>query len=162
MLSRILNLIKKIIPKKLFKFFQPAYHWILAKASAFVYGYPSNKLIVIGVTGTAGKSSTCYFISQILEKAGLKVGMTTTTLFKIGKKEWLNDKKMTMLGRFQTQRLLKKMVKEKCKVVIIETSSQGIDQFRHVGINYDILVFTNLYPEHIEAHGSFENYYQAK
>lgn len=162
MINKLLNLIKKIIPKKLFEKLQPIYHWILAKISALVYNYPSNKMIVIGVTGTTGKSSSCYFIAQILEKAGFKVGMSTTTLFKINKKEWLNNKKMTMLGRFGLQKLLKQMVKNKCEVAIIETSSEGIKQFRHLGINYDILVFTNLYPEHIESHGSFENYKTTK
>ncbi len=162
MLNQILSFIKKLIPRPIFRFFQPGYHWLLAKVSAFVYGYPSDKMLVVGVTGTAGKSSTCYFTAQILEIAGFKVGMITTTLFKVGEKEWLNDKKMTMLGRFQTQKLLKKMVEENCQIAIVETSSQGIEQFRHVGINYDILVLTNLYPEHIEAHGNFEKYKSAK
>jgi len=180
MLNQTLGFIKKFIPKKVFCFFQPAYHWLLVQVSALLFNYPSKKMIVIGVTGTAGKSSTCYFIAQILEQAGFKVGMTTTTLFKVAEKEWLNDTKMTMLGRFQLQNLLRKMVNKKCKIVIIETSSQGIEQFRHIGINYDILVFTNLYqfrhiginydilvftnlyPEHIEAHGGFENYKKAK
>ncbi len=158
----MLNLIKKLIPKKLFKIGQPIYHWFLAKLSALIYFYPSNKMIVIGVTGTTGKSSSCYFMSQILESAGFKVGMSTTTLFKIDKKEWLNDKKMTMIGKFQLQKLLKKMTKNKCEIAIVETTSEGIKQFRHLGINYDILVFTNLYPEHIESHGNFENYKKAK
>jgi len=162
MLDQILSLIKKIIPKKVFRFFQPAYHWTLAKFSALVFGFPSSKMIVVGVTGTSGKSSTCYFATQLLESAGFKVGLITTTLFKIDKKEWLNDKKMTMLGRFQMQKMLWQMRRAGCNVVIIETSSQGVEQFRHIGINYDILVFTNLYPEHIEAHGSFENYKKAK
>lgn len=162
MLNKILNLIKRIIPKKLFKLGQPVYHYILSKFSALVYGYPSNKMIVVGVTGTTGKSSSCYFMAQILEKAGFRVGMSTTTLFKVGDKEWLNDKKMTMVGRFQLQGLLKKMVKDKCDIAIVETTSEGIKQFRHLGISYDILVFTNLYPEHIEAHGSFEKYKETK
>ena len=162
MLNKILNIIKKFIPRRLFAKLQPIYHWSLAKLAALFYGYPSNKMIVIGVTGTAGKSSTCYFMAQLLETAGFKVGMTTTTLFKILDKEWLNDKKMTMLGRFQAQHLLHSMLRNKCNVAIIETSSQGIQQFRHIGINYDILVFTNLYPEHIEAHNGFENYKKAK
>lgn len=162
MLEYFLHLLKRIIPAKLFKKIQPAYHWSLAKLSAIIYGYPSKKMLVIGVTGTAGKSSTCYFIAQVLESAGFKVGMTTTTLFKIGAREWLNDKKMTMLGRFQTQRFLRDMLRSNCQVAVVETSSQGVEQFRHIGINYDILVFTNLYPEHIEAHGGFENYKRAK
>jgi len=154
----IKGLIKKFIPK----FLLQAYHYSLAVLAKITYRNPSEKLIVVGITGTAGKSSAAYFTAQILEKAGLKVGMTTTTLFKIGEKEWLNSKKMTMLGRFQTQKLLKRMARAKCDVAIIETSSQGIEQFRHVGINYDIAVLTNLYPEHIEAHGGFANYKQAK
>ncbi len=152
------ELIKKFIPKFLLK----AYHYSLAILAKWLYGHPSQHMLVIGVTGTAGKSSTCYFIAQLLEQAGYKVGMTSTTLFKIGGREWLNNKKMTMLGRFQTQKLLKQMLRDGCQIAIIETSSQGIEQYRHIGINYDWLVFTNLYPEHIEAHGGFENYRRAK
>ncbi|OGG89471.1 hypothetical protein A3H03_02960 [Candidatus Kuenenbacteria bacterium RIFCSPLOWO2_12_FULL_42_13] len=151
-------LIKKFIPK----FVLSWYHYSLAILAKWFYGNPSGKMIVVGVTGTAGKSSTSYFIAQILENAGLKVGMTTTTLFKIADKEWLNNKKMTMLGRFQTQKLLKQMLKAGCTVAIIETSSEGIKQYRHIGIDYNMLVLTNLYPEHIEAHGSFENYKKTK
>lgn len=161
-MQKILNFIRKILPPKILKKILPLYHFCLAKISALIYNYPANKMLVIGVTGTAGKSSSCYFIAQILSDAGLTVGMITTTLFKIGPKEWLNDKKMTMLGRFQTQKMLAQMVQKKCQVAIIETSSQGIDQFRHISINYDFLVFTNLYPEHIEAHGGFENYKNSK
>ncbi len=154
----IKTLIKKFTPKFLLGW----YHLAMAILAKWVYGDPSNKLIVIGVTGTAGKSSTCYFIAQILESAGIKTGMTTTTLFKIGEKEWLNDKKMTMLGRFQTQKMLAEMIKQNCQAAVIETSSQGVEQSRHKGINYDMTLITNLYPEHIEAHGGFENYKRAK
>ena len=152
------QLIKKFAPGFILNF----YHFSLAILSKRLYGNPSGKMKVIGVTGTAGKSSTCYFIAQILESAGKKVGMSTTTLFKVGKEEWLNDKKMTMLGRFQTQKLLSRMVKENCQIAIVETSSEGIAQYRHIGIDYDMVVLTNLYPEHIEAHGSFKKYKQAK
>lgn len=152
------ELIKKFIPKFVLNY----YHYSLAILAKLIYNNPSKNLIIIGVTGTAGKSSTCYFISQILNLNGIKTGMSTTTLFNDGQNEWLNNKKMTMLGRLQTQKLLKKMVKNKCQVAVIETSSQGIEQYRHIGIDYDMIVVTNLYPEHIEAHGSFENYKQAK
>jgi len=154
----IKTLIKKFTPKFILNW----YHYTLAILAKWIYSNPSGKMVVIGVTGTAGKSSTSYFIAQILENAGIKVGMTTTTIFKIAGKEWLNDKKMTMLGRFQTQKLLKQMLKAGCAVAIVETSSEGIKQYRHIGIDYDILVLTNLYPEHIEAHDSFENYKKTK
>jgi UDP-N-acetylmuramoyl-L-alanyl-D-glutamate--2,6-diaminopimelate ligase len=69
---------------------------------------------------------------------------------------------MTMLGRFKTQKFLSDCVKAGCHYAIIETSSEGIKQYRHLGINYDIAVFTNLTPEHLESHGSFENYKKVK
>ena len=155
MLKRI---IKKIIPKRILS----NYHYFLSQTASWYYHNPSQELIVIGVTGTNGKTTTVNIISQLLECLGKKTGLASTVNFKVAEKEWLNDKKMTMLGRWQTQKLLKEMVKANCQYVIIETSSQGIAQFRHKGINYDVLVFTNLTPEHIEAHGSFEKYREAK
>ncbi len=134
----------------------------MAKFSAFWFGNPSRKMVVIGVTGTKGKSTTSYFIAKILENAGFKVGLTTTALFKINEKEWLNKSKMTMLGRFGLQKLLKDMVLAGCEYAVVETSSEGIAQSRHIGIDYDVAVFTNLTPEHLESHGGFENYKKAK
>src|SRR3989339_1821766 len=154
----IKNLLKKILPKTSLQ----AYHYILAKLAALFFQHPSEQLIVIGVTGTNGKSSTVQLIGQLLEQMGERVGWTTTASFKVAEKEWINDRKMTMLGRFQTQRLLRRMVRAGCRYAIVETSSQGIEQYRHIGIHYDVAVFTNLTPEHIEAHGGFENYKQAK
>ncbi|NBS41613.1 UDP-N-acetylmuramoyl-L-alanyl-D-glutamate--2,6-diaminopimelate ligase [bacterium] len=142
--------------------FKRPYHYLMACLAPILYGHPSEKMVVIGVTGTNGKSTTVEYIGRILEHAGHRVGWTSTASFKVGEREWANDKKMTMLGRFQTQRLLRDMVKARCEYAIVETSSQGIEQFRHVGINYDVAAFTNLTPEHIESHGGFENYKKAK
>jgi UDP-N-acetylmuramoyl-L-alanyl-D-glutamate--2,6-diaminopimelate ligase len=152
------RLIRSLLPEPLIG----AYHYVLARLAAFVYGHPSEKLIVIGVTGTNGKSTTVQFIGRLLESAGERVGWTTTASFKVADREWVNDQKMTMLGRFQTQKRLCEMVTAGCQYAIIETSSQGIAQSRHIGINYDVVAFTNLTPEHIEAHGGFENYKAAK
>jgi len=100
-------------------------------------------------------------IAAILEAAGEKVGLTSTANFRIAGEEQVNALKMTMPGRFFLQRMLRRMVTAGCRYAVIETSSQGIAQFRHLGIEYDIAVFTNLTPEHIEAHGGFENYKRA-
>lgn len=154
MISRL----KKLIPS----FALQWYHLALAMSAAVLYRFPSKKLIVIGVTGTNGKSSTVALIAKILETAGHRVGATSTVSFKIADKEWLNNKKMTMLGRFALQKMLRQMVDAGCQYAVVETSSQGIAQYRHVGIEYDVAVFTNLTPEHIEAHGGFENYKKAK
>jgi len=155
---KLKQILKRLIPDFLLKF----YHLFLAHFASFIYGNPSNKMVVIGVTGTNGKSTVTEIIARLIEGCGKKVGFTSTVKFKIAEKEWLNKTKMTMTGRFYLQKILKKMVKAGCEYVVVETSSQGIEQFRHVGINYDMAVFTNLTPEHIEAHGGFENYKKAK
>ncbi len=150
--------LKKLLPAFVFEW----YHLVLAYLAAFHYGFPSEKLIVIGVTGTNGKSTVCNLIARLFDYAGFKVGMTTTVNFRVAEREWLNDTKMTMLGRFRLQKLLADMVAAGCRYAIIETSSEGIKQHRHAAINYDAAVFTNLTPEHIESHGGFDNYKAAK
>ncbi len=150
--------LRKYTPKPVLS----AYHFFVSKFAALIYGFPSNKMFVIGVTGTYGKSTTAGMISKICETTGHKVGLASTIQFQVGEKIWLNKTKMTMIGRFQLQKLLKEMVDTGCKYAIIETTSEGIRQHRHKGINYDMIVFTLLKPEHIESHGGFENYKKAK
>lgn len=132
-------------------------HYCLAVLAYWWYGRPARKLIVVGVTGTKGKTTTSRLVASVLESGGNKVGLLSTVEFQVGDKRWLNDKKMTMLGRGQIQGMLRDMVRAGCKYVVVETSSEGILQYRHVGLLYDIVVFTNLGTEHHERHGGFEN-----
>src|SRR3989344_2767541 len=161
-LDKVLYNVKKLIPKSVFNFFQPAYHSALAYAGAAYYGFPSKDLKVIAVTGTKGKSTVVFLISKILENAGEPVAAIGSLGFKIKGKEWPNTLKMTMPGRFRLQKFLHEAKKAGCKYVVLEVTSEGIKQKRHLGIQFDCAVFTNLHKEHIESHGSFEKYYQAK
>ncbi|MCK5285646.1 MAG: UDP-N-acetylmuramyl-tripeptide synthetase [Candidatus Pacebacteria bacterium] len=161
-MDNILFQIKKIIPTKLFKLGQPAYHYILALTGAVIYRFPSRKISVIGITGTKGKTSVAEFVNVILEEAGYKTALAGTLRFKIGKESIPNKFKMTMPGRFFIQNFIRKAVNKKCDYVILEMTSEGTKQFRHKFISLNSLIFTNLAPEHIESHGSYENYLKAK
>ena len=152
------NLIRKLVPSFLIGW----YHFSLAFLGTLIFRFPSRKLKVIGVTGTNGKTTTIEMISKILEAAGNKVASLSSIKFKIGNREWTNTLKMTMPGRFKLQRFLRQAVNSGCKYVVLEVTSEGIKQYRHKFIDFDAAVFTNLSPEHIESHGSFENYRAAK
>src|SRR3989344_3748801 len=158
----MLKILKKIIPKTLFEFFQPTYHYGLALLGAFFYRFPSRKLIIIGITGTKGKTTTAELVNSVLEYAGFKTALASTLRFKIGEKEKRNLFKMTMPGRFFIQKFLRDAVNAGCSHAILEMTSEGAKQFRHKFIHPDALIFTNLAPEHIESHGSYENYVKAK
>ncbi|MCK4520721.1 UDP-N-acetylmuramoyl-L-alanyl-D-glutamate--2,6-diaminopimelate ligase [Candidatus Parcubacteria bacterium] len=150
--------IKKFIPSFLLDF----YHLSLAGLGAFLYGFPSKKIKVIGVTGTNGKTTVVHFASNILERTGFKVASISSIKFKLGDKEWKNTLKMTMPGRLKLQKFLRRAVNTGCQYVVLEVTSEGIKQYRHRFIDFDTAVFTNLTPEHIESHGSFEKYKEAK
>ncbi len=162
MTDEILIEIKRLIPGKIFSALQPAYHLSLAFLAAVIYRFPSKNIKVIAATGTKGKSSTVEILNAILEAAGHKTAVSNTIRFKVGEKSWRNLFKMSMPGRFAMQRLIRSAVDAGCSHFICEMTSQGSLLFRHRFIELDTLIFTNLSPEHIEAHGSYENYLQAK
>ncbi|MDD4989744.1 MAG: UDP-N-acetylmuramoyl-L-alanyl-D-glutamate--2,6-diaminopimelate ligase [Candidatus Pacebacteria bacterium] len=156
---RVKSTIKKLIPEGAISF----YHYCLAWLAAFYSGFPSKKLATIGIVGTKGKTSTANFIWSCLKQAGFKTGMLSTANIRIGQEEFLNKYHMTMPGPFIVQGYLKKMLKSGCSFAIIEATSEGIKQWRHKGIYFDFLVFTNLSPEHLPSHkNSFEKYKETK
>jgi len=152
------EIIKKFIPT----FLLNCYHFLLAFLGAILYQFPSKKLKIIGITGTNGKTTTIEMVSKILEEARYKIAVLNSIKFKIGEKEWPNTLKMTMPGRFKLQKFLRQAVNSGCQYAVLEVTSEGIKQHRHRFIDFDVAVFTNLTPEHIEAHGSFEKYKEAK
>ncbi len=138
------------------------YHWFLAWTGSLIYGRPSRELFVIGVTGTKGKSTTLEFLNAILEANGKKTALSSTVREKILNEEKRNTSGNSMPGRFFLQKFLSRAVKAGAEYALIEVTSQGVVQHRHEFIDWDAAFITNLHPEHIESHGSFENYRAAK
>jgi UDP-N-acetylmuramoyl-L-alanyl-D-glutamate--2,6-diaminopimelate ligase len=154
--------LKRLVPTSLFRALQPPYHYVLSCIGACLYQFPSKEITVIGVTGTKGKSSVVEILNAIFEADGKRTAVSGTIRFKIGEKSERNLYKMTMPGRFFMQKFLRDAVNAGCEVAIIEMTSEGVRQYRQKFIHLDALIFTNLSPEHIESHGSYEKYIAAK
>lgn len=150
--------IRKFLPRWLLSL----YHYAQARAAAMWYGFPSRQMVVIGVTGTKGKTTAANFIWAVLEAAGKRTGLLSTAIIRIHDRQMLNPYHMTMPAPFTLQRFLREMADEGCTYCVIETTSEGLAQWRHSGIWYDFAVLTNLSPEHIDSHGSLEAYRAAK
>lgn len=151
-------LIKKLIPG----FLIDGYYYIKAFLSALIFGFPSRKTSFIGVTGTKGKTTACYFIYKILENAGLKAGLISSLYVSDGAQLYKSPYPLSMPTVFQRDRLTLRVIKNKVQYIIQEVTSEGIKNKRHLFCNFLAAVILNLEPEHIEHHGSFKNYKNAK
>ena len=161
-METILAKIKRNIPEPAARLLRPPYHLLLAAVAVSWYRFPSRRLIVIGVTGTKGKTTAVELLHEVLSSSGAKVASVSSLRFRIGEEETPNTLKMTMPGRFFLQGFLRRAAREKCRWAVIEVTSQGVAQFRHRFIRFSGALMTNVAPEHIEAHGSFERYLRAK
>ncbi|HYF95040.1 MAG TPA: UDP-N-acetylmuramoyl-L-alanyl-D-glutamate--2,6-diaminopimelate ligase [Symbiobacteriaceae bacterium] len=132
----------------------------LAAISARLNRWPSRKLQVIGVTGTNGKTTTTHLIRAILMEAGHKVGLIGTVHNFIGQQEL--PASLTTPQASDLQELMRRMVEAGCTHVVMEVSSEGLDMHRVDDVEFDIGVFTNLTQDHLNYHGTLENYREAK
>ena len=158
----ILRVIKKIIPRPVVKLLRPPYHLLLAFLAALFYRFPSRGMIVIGVTGTNGKTTVVELLHAVLKEAGFSVASASSLRFKINSEVEQNQLKMTMPGRFALQKFLRHSSDAGCSYAVLEVTSEGIHQFRNKFISFSVAVLTNVTPEHIESHGSFEKYIAEK
>ncbi len=157
----MLNYLRKVIPER--SPFRLLYHKVMAVSAAIFYGFPSSRLHVIAVTGTSGKSTTVELIHFLLQNSGRKCGAISTINFHIGEKTNPNTTLRTSLSPWKTQKMLRKMVGQKCKFCVIEVSSHAIDQNRTWGINIDTAVLTNISDnEHLDYHDTFAEYVRTK
>ena len=158
----MLRVVRKIIPSRFFAFVQPWYHRILSGIGAVIYGFPARGVTIIGITGTKGKSTVTYMIARALEDQDIKVAAIGSLGYKIREKEWPNNLHMTMPGRMKLQKFLHQARKQGVTHVVLECTSEGMEQGRLFAIPLDGAVLTNIHPEHIERHVGFDNYIKAK
>ncbi len=163
MIEKFLRFSKKyLIPKSIFRLVQPTYHYLLAFLGSVVCGDPSKKIFIIGVTGTKGKTTVLEMANTILESAGKKTAVFSSIICKIGNERKGNLTETTMPGRFALQKFFREAVRAGCELALVEVTSEGVTKHRHRFIHWDAAVFLNIHPEHIEAHGSFHKYLNAK
>ena len=156
------RILKKIMPRRLVRPLLPAYHLALAFLMALSYGFPARRLVVIGITGTKGKSTAAEMVFAILRGAGYRAALLSTIRFAIENESEPNKYKMTLQGRGFAQAFMRKALKSGCTHLVIEVTSESVLQYRHWFLNLDGLIVTNIQREHIESHGSFEKYVAAK
>ena len=134
----------------------------LAAAAAWWYGDPSHELGIVGITGTDGKTTTSFLAAAVLEAAGVSTGLITTAAAGVGSLRTSNPEHVTTPEAPQLQRMLRAMASAGNEAAIVETTSHGLALGRVAEIAYDVAVFTNLTHEHLELHGTFEAYREAK
>lgn len=132
----------------------------LAQAASLFYGDPSSQLLVIGVTGTSGKTTTTYILEAILKEAGHKVGVIGTIQIRMGEK--ILPSSLTTPDAVALQHILFRMKSEGCTAVVMEVSSHALQQRRAHSVAFDGMLFTNLSPEHLDFHKDMEDYYHTK
>jgi len=132
----------------------------LAWAAAAFYQHPAKKLRVIGVTGTNGKTTVAFMVKQILEAAGVNCGLIGTVRYEIG--ERVIPAQRTTPEALDIQQMMAQMLRADCQACVMEVSSHALEQKRVCAVEFDVAIFTNLTQDHLDYHGTMENYFAAK
>ena len=132
----------------------------LADLAATFYGQPARRLKLAAVTGTNGKTTTTFLIKHVCEKAGLRCGLIGTVRYEIG--ERVLPAARTTPESLDLQELLAQMANASCRAAAMEVSSHALAQERIRGLEWDVAVFTNLTQDHLDYHGTMENYFESK
>jgi len=156
------NKIRNLIPKQLITLAEEAYRRTRVAALNLRYGHPAKGLNIIAVTGTNGKTSTALYINDILKAAGKKTALSTTTVLEINGKSEINKTHRTVPTTGKLLEFYQKCHAAEVDVVIMEVTSQGLQQHRLDGMQVNGAVFTNLTPDHLDYHGTMQRYADAK
>lgn len=158
----IRKIVKKLIPRNLFRAIEPYGHLAEAFLLNLINGFPGRGLKVIGVTGTNGKTSTTFMIHRMLQDAGYKTGLMTTVAWSAGDEIIPQIKHYTNVPVPELMKRLKAIRAAKVDYLVMEITSQGLAQHRVFGVPISVAVMTNVTHEHLDYHGTFERYIDAK
>ncbi len=156
-----MGFIKKLI-KEFWKLGIMCWHYMWSIVGGFLLKNIQDKMVIIGVTGTKGKSTVVDMLSFVFKKLDVKHASYSTLGTNVNNKVSNNTRKMTMPGRWVLPMFFRNAFKSGAKVGIVEVTSSGLTQFRGDAFNFDIVAITNLQKEHVEIHGGFDNYKKAK
>ena len=150
----------RLVPGRVTKIHVDDVREAMACAARSYYQHPSAKLKVIGVTGTNGKTTVAFMIKAILEAADIKTGLMGTVRYEIGDR--VIPAQRTTPESIEVQQMMSQMLKADCQACVMEVSSHALDQKRVNGVEFDVGIFTNLTRDHLDYHGTMENYFATK
>jgi UDP-N-acetylmuramoyl-L-alanyl-D-glutamate--2,6-diaminopimelate ligase len=150
----------RVFPSRATRVCVPNAREALARVARVFYQHPSSRLKVVGVTGTNGKTTVAFMIKAILESAGLRTGLIGTVRYEVGERVFPAQR--TTPESLEVQQMMAQMLSAGCQACVMEVSSHALEQQRVLGVEFDVGVFTNLTRDHLDFHGTMENYYAAK
>jgi UDP-N-acetylmuramoyl-L-alanyl-D-glutamate--2,6-diaminopimelate ligase len=156
------KLVKAVIPKSVFRRVEPYGHWVEAVLANIRYGFPARGMKVIGVTGTDGKTTTTMMIWTMLRESGYQAGCMTTVGYGSPDGYEPSTIHMTSLQAFPLMRRIRQLKQQGVEWLVLESSSHALAQNRLWGVPYSVAVMTNISQDHLDYHGTFERYREAK
>lgn len=156
------KIIKSVVPKGVFTAIEPTGHLAEAVLINAKHGFPSRGMKIIGVTGTNGKTTTCFMIHKMLVEAGYKAGLMTTVAYGVGSEIKPQIHHMTNVPVGELMQRIKWMKSKNVDWLVLETTSHALAQHRVWGVPYSVAVMTNITHEHLDYHKTFERYRSAK
>jgi len=161
-MSYVKRVIKKALPATKKRELEQAFRLNKAHFASAVFRSPASGMRVIGITGTNGKTSTCSFVNEIIKSSGKRTALYTTAYSEILGKQTPNRSHMTVASAWSVQKFFAEAKRKKVEWVILEITSHALDQYRISGVPLEIVAITNLSQDHLDYHGTMENYASAK
>ena len=162
MKQKLVKSVRSTLPEGAVKGLEEAYRRGRVHLVSARYGYPAHGLRVIAITGTNGKTTTASYLNEILKAAGYRTALFTTAIIEIAGERKLNDLNATVALTAEMQQFFKKAKKEKVNFVILEITSHALQQHKLTTVPIEVAVMTNLTQDHLDYHGTMQEYAKAK